>query len=59
MDTELFFSQEGGRDRGWEGVAKGICSGCAVRNECLQYALDNDECHGIYGGMNPQERRRK
>ncbi|WP_407672362.1 WhiB family transcriptional regulator [Parafrankia discariae] len=31
--------------------AKRICSGCEVRAECLEYALENDERFGIWGGL--------
>ena len=31
---------------------------CDVRDECLTYALDNNEQEGIWGGMTLKERRR-
>ncbi len=37
--------------------AKSICAGCAVRHECLDYALRIREPHGIWGGLNEAERR--
>ena len=37
--------------------AKAICEGCQVRSECLSYALDIKEPHGIWGGLNEVERR--
>ena len=33
-----------------------ICHGCPVRLDCLRYALDAPELHGIWGGV--EERRR-
>jgi WhiB family redox-sensing transcriptional regulator len=30
---------------------KRICDGCLVRVECHQAAIDNDERHGIWGGV--------
>lgn len=36
--------------------AKRLCGTCPVRTECLDYANDNDEREGIWGGMTPQER---
>ncbi|HJR18350.1 MAG TPA: WhiB family transcriptional regulator, partial [Actinomycetota bacterium] len=38
--------------------AKRICAQCAVRDECLDYALANDERFGIWGGLSERERRR-
>jgi WhiB family transcriptional regulator, redox-sensing transcriptional regulator len=38
--------------------AKRICAGCAVRRECLEFALAHDQMYGIWGGTTPDERRR-
>ncbi|MFD6356682.1 WhiB family transcriptional regulator [Nocardia tengchongensis] len=37
--------------------AKQICQRCAVTRECLNYALDNEEQFGVWGGTSPRERR--
>ena len=34
-----------------------MCAGCEVRAECLQFALDNDERFGVWGGLSERERR--
>jgi WhiB family redox-sensing transcriptional regulator len=38
------------------GKAKGVCARCEVIRECLAYALDHDERHGIWGGLTEDER---
>lgn len=53
-DPEAFFPEKGGSTR----EAKRICLGCEVRDECLEYALANDERFGIWGGLSERERRR-
>src|SRR5262245_42341544 len=53
-DPEAFFPEKGGSTR----EAKRVCWSCEVRAECLQYALDNDERFGIWGGFSERERRR-
>jgi WhiB family redox-sensing transcriptional regulator len=53
-DPEAFFPEKGGSTR----EAKRVCAGCSVQAECLQYALDNDERFGIWGGLSERERRR-
>jgi len=40
-----------------EAKAKAICAECPVRAECLDYALDIREPHGIWGGLTEAERR--
>ena len=40
-----------------EEEAKRICLQCAVRRECLKYALDSREPYGIWGGLTEIERR--
>jgi WhiB family redox-sensing transcriptional regulator len=42
-----------------EARAKAICGGCAVRTDCLEYALRIREPHGVWGGLNEQERKQK
>lgn len=42
---------------GCEDEAKAVCAGCPVRGECLQYALAAPEDHGIWGGLDPEERQ--
>lgn len=37
--------------------AKAICAQCGVRDECLDYALRIREQHGIWGGLNENERK--
>lgn len=38
-------------------AAKRICSGCAVREECLEYAIASNQDAGIWGGLTEDERR--
>jgi WhiB family redox-sensing transcriptional regulator len=54
VDPELFFPEKGGSTRD----AKATCRGCPIRAECLEYALDNDERFGVWGGLSERERRR-
>lgn len=37
--------------------ARRICAGCPVQAECLAYALENVEQHGIWAGTNRSQRR--
>ena len=37
--------------------AKDICTSCAVRRECLDYALATNQDSGIWGGLTEDERR--
>jgi WhiB family transcriptional regulator, redox-sensing transcriptional regulator len=53
-DPEAFFPEKGGSTRD----AKRVCLSCDVRVECLEYALENDERFGIWGGLSERERRR-
>jgi WhiB family transcriptional regulator, redox-sensing transcriptional regulator len=39
-----------------ETKAKRICAECAVRADCLDYALAIREPHGVWGGLNEHER---
>ena len=36
--------------------AKKICQSCAVKDQCLNWALDAGQDHGVWGGMSEEER---
>lgn len=38
--------------------AKAVCELCDVQAECLTWALETNQRHGIFGGMGPAERQR-
>ncbi len=40
-----------------EARAKAICGECHVRLDCLEYAIRIREPHGIWGGLNENERK--
>lgn len=37
--------------------AKDTCAKCPVAHECLSQALASNEAHGVWGGLNEDERR--
>jgi len=55
VDTEMFFPDKG--DITSATSARKICNGCEVKQQCLEYALDNREVYGIWGGTNERDRR--
>ena len=50
----LFYAENENEER----KAKAICGLCSVRVECLEFALASREPDGIWGGLNPRQRRR-
>lgn len=40
------------------GAAKKLCKDCPLRDACLQYALDNNIFHGMWGGTTERQRTR-
>lgn len=53
-DPESFFPHKGGSTR----QAKSVCLRCTVSAECLDWALEHDERHGIWGGLSGPERHK-
>ena len=53
-DADLFFPERGASTR----TAKEICRACTVQDESLEYAVENSEKFGIWGGLSERERRR-
>ena len=44
-----------GKTPNW-GSAAYICKRCSVQEQCLTYAIANDETDGMWGGLTPAER---
>ncbi|HEX5740428.1 MAG TPA: WhiB family transcriptional regulator [Pilimelia sp.] len=38
-------------------AALAVCRSCPVQGSCLAWALDVGDCHGVWGGTTPKERR--
>jgi WhiB family transcriptional regulator, redox-sensing transcriptional regulator len=58
-DPELFFPIPQGAvaDRQVSDALR-VCAGCTVRQQCLDFAMQTAEAHGIWGGTTPEERIR-
>lgn len=54
VDPDLFFPDRGESTK----EAKDVCARCIVQSECLEFALENGEKFGIWGGKSERERRR-
>jgi WhiB family redox-sensing transcriptional regulator len=51
--VDLFFPADQGPDQ----YAKEICRQCPVEADCLAYALNLPEEHGLWGGLSARERK--
>ncbi|MFE5643623.1 WhiB family transcriptional regulator [Rhodococcus sp. NPDC056516] len=59
VDPAVFYSpgEERGRNRtARESSAKQVCFRCPVIRDCLTFALETAEPHGVWGGTTPSER---
>ena len=54
VSPDVFFPSDG------VGViaAKNICVNCSVVTSCLEYALQNQIDHGVWGGSSERQRRK-
>lgn len=54
VDPEVFFppTEEDASE------ALSFCAGCAVKDICLAWAVQNGERYGVWGGTTEQQRRR-
>jgi WhiB family redox-sensing transcriptional regulator len=55
MDSTIFFAERGDTSKARQ--ARKICATCPVKQPCLQFALDNNEKIGYWGGTTPRQRR--
>lgn len=51
-DPEIFFPEKGGETM----TAVQVCRRCPVQATCLQWAIDNNETYGVWGGMSYRSR---
>lgn len=61
-DPVLFFGSEGERPAARERrerLARDLCSFCPVRRECLDDAIARNDPNGVWGGLNPEQRKRE
>ncbi|WP_419933202.1 WhiB family transcriptional regulator [Candidatus Poriferisodalis sp.] len=54
VDTNIFFIGPGKSPD----TALAVCNRCEVKDECLQFALDNEEDFGIWGGLCADQRKK-
>lgn len=57
-DPEMFFPPKGRNDLIQKAI--GVCNGCPVRNQCLEFELENsgyESDHGVFGGTTEKERK--
>jgi WhiB family redox-sensing transcriptional regulator len=52
-DPNLWFPERGAT----LAEARQVCAGCPVRAECLEWALDNNQSLGVWGGLSERARR--
>jgi WhiB family redox-sensing transcriptional regulator len=58
-DPDLFFPAGSTGDAIDETeAAKAVCRACRVQGICLQFAIETNQEHGIWGGTTQDERRR-
>jgi len=53
MDSTVFFARSLPEAR----EAIRVCERCPVRQQCLEYAVDNDMDLGVWGGLTERQRR--
>lgn len=54
VDPEAFWAPG---DYTIDPLAQATCAICPARRRCLDYAIDNRQEHGTWGGMTPYQRR--
>ncbi|MGH3185586.1 MAG: WhiB family transcriptional regulator [Streptosporangiaceae bacterium] len=56
-DPDLFFPVSStGKSLEQVDEAKAVCARCLVRRQCLVFALQTRQVHGIWGGLTEEER---
>lgn len=53
VDPDIFYPEQGESTK----LARAICQLCKIKEECLEFALQNQELFGIWGGKSVRERK--
>lgn len=53
-DPNLWFRED---RNGTYSEARIICAACPVRADCLDWAVETNTQHGLFGGLTPRERK--
>lgn len=56
---EVFFPHRNNAEDRWD-AAKAYCKNCTVKKQCLALVMtleEHDDRWGVFGGLNPMERR--
>lgn len=58
LPAEWWFADDNRTPQGRQDTQKAIqyCLICPVKQQCLKYAVDNKEEHGVWGGTTPMDR---
>jgi WhiB family redox-sensing transcriptional regulator len=56
--VDLWFKKPGEGARDPYKDAKEVCASCPERVACLDFAMENNEKSGVWGGKTPDERRK-
>ena len=60
VDPDLFFPAGNGKAaRAQTAEAKSVCMQCPVRVQCLEWATETEQPHGVLGGLSQEERWRR
>lgn len=51
-DPDAWFSDDGSA----YAMARQLCQKCPVKDLCADFAVENREPHGLWGGLSPKER---
>lgn len=53
-DPDAWFSDDGNA----YAMARQLCQKCPVKDLCADFAIENKERHGLWGGLSPQDRQK-
>lgn len=57
QNPDLWFPERGAAEATYQ-AAIDVCNRCPIRQQCADYAIENNEIHGIWGGIGGRQRKR-